>query len=34
MQALWQKRVQKHIQEQVKYLRLVFNDHFVIAIIF
>lgn len=34
MRALWQKRVQKHIQEQVKYLRLVFNDHFVIAIIF
>lgn len=34
MQALWKKRVQKHIQEQVKYLRLVFNDHFVIAIIF
>lgn len=34
MQALWQERVQKHIQEQVKYLRLVFNDHFVIAIIF
>ncbi|WBY48400.1 ABC transporter permease [Latilactobacillus curvatus] len=34
MQALWQKRVQKYIQEQVKYLRLVFNDHFVIAIIF
>lgn len=34
MQALWQKRVQKHIQEQVKYLRFVFNDHFVIAIIF
>ncbi|MCT3526687.1 ABC transporter permease [Latilactobacillus curvatus] len=34
MQALWQKRVQKHIQEQVKYLRLVFNDHFVITIIF
>lgn len=34
MQALWQKRVQKHIQEQVKYLHLVFNDHFVIAIIF
>ncbi|KRM23932.1 ABC transporter permease [Latilactobacillus graminis] len=34
MQELWQKRVQKHVQEQVKYLRLVFNDHFVIAIIF
>ncbi|WP_208422236.1 ABC transporter permease [Latilactobacillus fragifolii] len=34
MQALWHKRVQKHIQEQLKYLRLVFNDHFVIALIF
>lgn len=34
MRQLWQKRVRQHIQEQVKYLKLVFNDHFVLALIF
>lgn len=34
MQELWQVRVRRHVSEQVKYLRLVFNDHFVLAIIF
>lgn len=34
MQSLWQERVRRHVNQQVKYLRLVFNDHFVLAIIF
>lgn len=34
MLELWQKRLRRHQGQQFKYLRLVFNDHFVIALIF
>ncbi|MCD2256648.1 ABC transporter permease [Agrilactobacillus fermenti] len=34
MLDLWKKRLRKHQMEQFKYLKLVFNDHFVIALIF
>lgn len=34
MLELWQKRLRRHQGQQFKYLKLVFNDHFVIALIF
>lgn len=34
MIKLWQTRLSKHQQQQFKYLHYVFNDHFVIALIF
>ncbi|MCH4170637.1 MAG: ABC transporter permease [Lactobacillus sp.] len=34
MLDLWRQRLRRHISRQFKYLRLVFNDHFVIALIF
>lgn len=34
MNKLWQIRLKKHQQQQFRYLRYVFNDHFVIALIF
>ncbi len=34
MLELWRKRLRQHQAQQFKYLRLVFNDHFVIAVIF
>lgn len=34
MLELWKTRLRKHQGSQFKYLKLVFNDHFVIALIF
>lgn len=34
MISLWKKRLKEHQNAQLKYLRLVFNDQFVIALIF
>ncbi|KRL14326.1 ABC transporter permease [Schleiferilactobacillus perolens] len=34
MKELWQSRQRHHLTQQIKYLRLVFNDHFMIALIF
>lgn len=34
MSALFSKRLQKNLQQNIKYLTLVFNDFFVLAIIF
>ncbi|GEK05336.1 ABC transporter permease [Schleiferilactobacillus harbinensis] len=34
MKTLWHQRQQRHLTQQLKYLRLVFNDHFMIALIF
>lgn len=34
MISLWKKRLKEHQSNQLKYLRLVFNDQFVIALIF
>lgn len=34
MIKLWQMRLKQHQQQQFRYLRYVFNDHFVIALIF
>lgn len=34
MKEIWQKRFLRHQKEQFKYLRLVFNEYFIIAIIF
>jgi len=33
MLELWKSRVRTHQQQQAKYLRLVFNDHFVLVLI-
>ena len=33
MVALWRTRLRQHVQEQQKYLRLVFNDHFVLVLL-
>ncbi|WP_054777697.1 ABC transporter permease [Lacticaseibacillus saniviri] len=33
MLELWKTRVKAHQQQQFKYLRLVFNDHFVLVLI-
>ncbi|GKQ42494.1 protein ecsB [Companilactobacillus sp. RD055328] len=34
MSSLWKKRLSNHQTSQLKYLRLIFNDQFVIALIF
>ena len=34
MITLWNERLRKHQKEQFKYLRLVFNDFFVVSLIF
>ncbi|RHW48396.1 hypothetical protein DS832_02220 [Bombilactobacillus bombi] len=34
MKSLWQQRFIAHIREQSKFLKLVFNEYFIIAIIF
>lgn len=34
MKELWHTRQTRHLTQQLKYLRLVFNDHFMIALIF
>lgn len=34
MKALWQQRFINHVKEQEKFLKLVFNEYFIIAIIF
>lgn len=34
MTSLWKERLKKHQAAQLKYLRLIFNDQFVIALIF
>ncbi|UQS82877.1 ABC transporter permease [Bombilactobacillus folatiphilus] len=34
MKDLWQSRLERHLKEQSKFLRLVFNEYFIIAIIF
>ncbi|WP_056949818.1 ABC transporter permease [Lacticaseibacillus nasuensis] len=33
MNELWRKRLRAHLRGQMKYLRLVFNDHFVLVLI-
>ena len=33
MIKLWRTRLRQHVQEQQKYLRLVFNDHFVLILL-
>ena len=33
MVALWRTRLRQHVQEQQKYLLLVFNDHFVLVLL-
>ncbi|KRN24915.1 ABC transporter permease [Lacticaseibacillus camelliae] len=33
MRKLWQGRLRRHQKEQFKYLRLVFNDHFVLILL-
>lgn len=33
MKKLWQTRLKQHSQAQFKYLKLVFNDHFVLVLI-
>ncbi|MDE3315474.1 ABC transporter permease [Lacticaseibacillus zeae] len=33
MIQLWRTRLRQHVQEQQKYLRLVFNDHFVLILL-
>lgn len=33
MKELWQQRLRRHFQAQFKYLKLVFNDHFVLVLI-
>ena len=30
---LWRARLRQHVQAQQKYLRLVFNDHFVLILL-
>ena len=34
MTALFKTRLQRHLREMAKYLRLVFNDFFVFALLF
>ena len=34
MNELYQKRLSRHLRQMLRYLRLVFNDHFVIALMF
>ncbi|VDG18361.1 ABC transporter permease [Lactiplantibacillus mudanjiangensis] len=34
MNELYQQRLQRHLRQMLHYLRLVFNDHFVIALMF
>lgn len=34
MKSLWQQRLTQHLKEQAKFLKLVFNEYFIIAIIF
>ncbi|WP_318766390.1 ABC transporter permease [Lactiplantibacillus carotarum] len=34
MNDLYQTRLQRHLRQMLRYLRLVFNDHFVIALMF
>lgn len=34
MNELYQNRLQRHLRQMLRYLRLVFNDHFVIALMF
>ncbi|RRK10226.1 ABC transporter permease [Lactiplantibacillus garii] len=34
MNELYQHRLQRHLRQMLRYLRLVFNDHFVIALMF
>jgi len=34
MSELFQTRLQRHLRQMLRYLRLVFNDHFVIALMF
>ena len=34
MKALWQQRFINHVKEQRKFLKLVFNEYFIIALIF
>ena len=34
MKALWQQRFISHVKEQRKFLKLVFNEYFIIALIF
>ncbi|UQS83345.1 ABC transporter permease [Bombilactobacillus thymidiniphilus] len=34
MKTLWQKRLGLHLKQQSKFLKLVFNEYFIIAIIF
>ena len=34
MSELFQTRLQQHLRRMLRYLRLVFNDHFVIALMF
>lgn len=34
MNELFQTRLQRHLRRMLRYLRLVFNDHFVIALMF
>ena len=34
MNDLFQSRLQRHLRQMLRYLRLVFNDHFVIALMF